>query len=83
MALADEMHVCSIAEMSEVHDTRIWRIIEHCVNKDVDNLDLSKVMKAGVDETASTRGHHFVTLFGDMEASKVIFVTKGKNADPL
>jgi len=83
MALADEMPVCSIAEMVGVHDTRIWRIIEHYVNKDVDNLDLSKVVKVGVDETSSTRGHHYVTLFVDMDTSKVIFVTKGKNADTL
>lgn len=83
MALADEMPVCSIAEMAGVHDTRIWRIIEHYVNKEVDNLDLSKVLKVGVDETSSTRGHHYVTLFVDMETSKVIFVTKGKNADTL
>ncbi len=83
MALADEMPVLSIAEMVGVHDTRIWRIIEHYVNKDVDNLDLSKVLNVGVDETSSTRGHHYVTLFVDMDTSRVIFVTKGKDADTL
>lgn len=83
MALADEMPVCSIADMVGVHDTRIWRIIEHYVNKDVDNLDLSKVQNIGVDETSSKRGHHYVTLFVDMDTSKVVFVTKGKDADTL
>jgi len=83
MALADEMPICSIAEMVGVHDTRIWRIVEHYVNKDVDNLDLSKVSKVGVDETSSKRGHQYVTLFVDMDTSKVIFVTKGKDADTL
>lgn len=83
MTLADEMPICSIAEMVGIHDTRIWRIIEHYVNKDVDNLDLSKVTKVGVDETSSKRGHHYVTLFVDMETSKVIFVTRGKDADTL
>lgn len=83
MILADEMPICSIAEMVGVHDTRIWRIVEHYVNRDVDNLDLSKVSKVGVDETSSKRGHHYVTLFVDMDTSKVIFVTKGKDADTL
>ncbi len=83
MALADEMPICSIADMVGVHDTRIWRIIAYYVNKDVDNLDLSKVVKVGVDETSSKRGHHYVTLFVDMDTSKVIFVTKGKDADTL
>ena len=83
MALADEMPICSIAEMAGVHDTRIWRIIEHYVNKDVNNLDLSQVIRVGVDETSSKRGHQYVTLFVDMDTSKVIFVTKGKDADTL
>lgn len=83
MALADEMPVLSIAEMVGVHDTRIWRVIEHYVNKDVATLDLSKVRNIGVDETSSTRGHHYVTLFVDMDSSQVIFVTKGKDADTL
>lgn len=83
MALADEMPICSIADMVGVQDTRIWRIIEHYVNKDVDNLDLSKIQNIGVDETSSKRGHHYVTLFVDMDTSKVVFVTKGKDADTL
>jgi len=83
MALADEMPICSIAEMVGVHDTRIWRIVEHYVSKDVENLDLSQVSSVGVDETSSKRGHHYVTLFVDMDTSKVVFVTKGKDADTL
>lgn len=53
------------------------------MNKDVARLDLSKVRKVGVDETSSKRGHHYVTLFVDMDTSKVIFVRKGKDADTL
>jgi len=83
MALANEMPICSIAEMVGVHDTRIWRIIEHYVNKDVNNLDLSTVTRVGVDETSSKRGHNYVTLFVDMDTSKVIYVTEGKNADTI
>lgn len=83
MTLADKMPVRSIADMVGVHDTRIWRIIEHYVNKDVDNLDCSKVRRIGVDETSSKRGHNYVTLFVDMDTSKVIFVTKGKDSDTL
>lgn len=83
MALADEMPICSIAEMVGVHDTRIWRVVEHYVSKDVNDLDLSQVTRVGVDETSSKRGHNYVTLFVDMDTSKVIFVTKGKDADTL
>jgi transposase len=82
MALATEMPISSIAEMVGVHDTRIWRIIEHYVKKDVVDLDLSQVTNVGVDEPWSKRGHNYLTLFVDMDTSKVIFVTKGKMLIP-
>ena len=73
----------NLSSWAELDAYRIWRVIEHYVNKDVDNLDLSKVQNIGVDETSSKRGHHYVTLFVDMDTSKVVFVTKGKDADTL
>jgi len=33
----------------------------------------------GVDETSSSKGHSYVTLFADMEERKVIFVADGKD----
>ena len=83
MALAEDMPIVSIAEMVGVHDTRIWRIIEHYVTKDLEALDLTKVTRVGVDETSSKRGHKYVTLFVDMDTSKVIFVTEGKDSSTL
>ncbi len=83
MALADDMPIASIARMVGVHDTRIWRIIEHYVMGDLEDMDLSKVTKVGIDETSSKRGHKYVTLFVDMDTSKVIFVTEGKDASTL
>jgi transposase len=80
MAMTSEMPVNTIADMVGVTDKRIWRIIEHYVNKDLDNQDLSDITRIGVDETASKRGHSYVTLFVDMDTNKAVFVTEGKDA---
>ena len=45
--------------------------------------DLSGVRNVGFDETASKRGHDYVSVFVDLEPSKVIFATEGKDSSTL
>ncbi len=47
------------------------------------HADYSGVSKVGVDEISSRRGHNNITVFVDMEKSKVLFVTPGKDAETL
>jgi len=77
------MPINRIAEMEGISDTRIWQFIIHYVEKDINTLDLSKVTCVGVDETSSRRGHNYVTLFVDMDSSKVISVTRGKDSSTV
>lgn len=42
--------------------------------------DFSSVRKVGVDETASKRGHSYISLFVDLEEARVLFATEGKDA---
>lgn len=80
LALAKQMPINAIAALVNEHDTRLWRILHHYVEDARAKVDYSQVQKIGVDETASKRGHHYITTFVDMEASKVIFATPGKDA---
>lgn len=80
MTLVDQMPVKNIADMMEVEDTRLWRIIEHYVNKDLERSNLSEVRRVGVDETSSQKGHRYVSLFVDLDTRKVIYVVKGKDS---
>ena len=80
MTLAKAMPVKTIAAFVDEHDTRLWRIIHHHVDTARENADYLKVEKVGVDETSSKRGHNYVSLFVDIEAPKVLFVTEGKDA---
>lgn len=79
LALVREMPVSAAARIIEITDKRLWRIVEHYVAKAVAAFDLSAVSAIGMDETASKRGHNYVTVFIDMERrqSPVLFVTPG------
>ena len=80
MVMAKSMPVNTIAAIVGEHDTRIWRIINHYIEKSRQQEDYSEVTTVGVDETASKRGHNYVSLFVDLAASKVLFATEGKDA---
>lgn len=85
LTLVREMPVSAAARIIEVTDKRLWRVIYHYVAKALTQFDLSSVKAIGLDETASKRGHHYVTVFIDMEKQQepVIFVTPGKGKATL
>jgi len=64
------------------HDTRIWRVLEHYVQKARGEADFSQVKAVGVDETSRSRGHNYISVFMDLDRdnSRVLFATEGKDA---
>lgn len=80
MSLVREMPVAAAARLVGERDTRLWRIIQHYVGKALESLDLSELKAFGFDETASKRGHNYVTVFVDMQrrTQPVVFATPGK-----
>jgi len=64
------------------HDTRIWRVLEHYVQKSRCEADFSGVKAIGVDETSRSRGHNYISVFMDLDKdnSRVLFATEGKDA---
>ena len=83
MSLAKSMPVLNIARMIGEHDTRVWRVIDHYVDKAVDEKDLSQVRQIAVDETSARRGHDYVTLFADIARRRVVYVADGKSSETL
>lgn len=79
VAMAREMPVNALAKMVGEHDTRLWRVIRHHVGQAVERQNLSEVRRVGMDETASRRWHHYITLFLDLERARMIFGTSGKD----
>lgn len=83
MILAQSMPVQKIAELVSEHDTRLWRILHHYVEQAREEEDYSTVKQVGIDETSARRGHDYVSVFVDLEASKTVFATEGKDASTL
>ena len=85
LTLVREMPVNAAARIIGINDKRLWRIVQHYVAKAVATFDLSAVQAIGLDETASKRGHNYVTVFIDMErrAEPVLFATPGKGKETL
>lgn len=83
MTLVKSMPVKTVAAYVGEHDTRLWRILNHYVEKGRKKADFSVVRKFGVDETASKRGHNYVSLFVDLETRKILFATAGKGASTV
>jgi transposase len=80
LILAREMPVAAAARFVGITDKRLWRVLQHYVARAVGALDLGSVRAVGLDETASKRGHNYVTVFIDMDRADkpVIFATPGK-----
>lgn len=83
LAMAKEMPVNAVARMVGEYDTRIWRILHHYVESARSEEDYSRVTKIGLDETSSKKGHNYITIFVDMDRSKVLFAAPGKDAATL
>lgn len=83
LALVKAMPVQAVARIIGEHDTRIWRVVHHYVAEARAAADFSHVRAVGVDETASKRGHQYITLFMDLEASRLLFATAGRDSTTL
>jgi len=80
MVLAREMPVAAMSTLLGEHDTRLWRVIHHDVEQARAQHDCSAVRQVGMDETASRRGHQYVSLCVDLQRAHVLFATEGKDA---
>jgi len=83
LIMAQKMAVSHIADLIEEHDTRIWRVIEHYVNEARKRENHSKVSAVGIDETSCKKGHQYITVVADLDTSKVIYLTEGKDSSTV
>lgn len=79
MALVKEMPVAAVGELIGESDMRVWRIMHHYVDEAVEAQDLSGLERAGIDETSSRRGQHYVSVFADLDEHRAVYVTEGRD----
>lgn len=80
MMLAKQMSMAALARMVTEHDTRLWRIVHHYVAEARSRADFSNISKVGMDEKASKRGHNYITLFVDLDESRLLYATETREA---
>jgi transposase len=83
MAMVKEMPVLAVARIIGETDQRIWRIVHHYVEEGRSKEDYFEVTNVGVDETSRAKRHKYVSLFVDLDRSKVLFVTEGRDGEVL
>ncbi len=82
MTMAKEMPVNAIARLVG-NMTRVSGESPPLRGKSPERTGLFRVRTVGMDETSSKRGHNYITVFVDMDKSKVLFATPGKDAATL
>ena len=80
MALMTAMPVATAARLIGEHDTKMWRVLHHWVEKARERADYADVRRVAIDETAAKRGHNYVSLFVDIDHRRVLFVADGRDA---
>jgi transposase len=83
MSLVSAMPVNTVARLVGEHDTRLWRVVHHYVDRARAKVDLSTVRRVAIDETAARRGHNYITLFVDIDQARVVFATEGRHAETI
>jgi len=85
MALAKEMPVKAIGGLVGEHDTKIWRIVHHYVDRAVEAQDLSATERVGIDDTSFRRGQDYVSVFCDIDPGerRAVFVCEGRDQETV
>ena len=81
LALMREMPVNRAGEILGERDGRMWSMVHRHVEAARATVSMAEVRAVGVDEMSRRKGHHYVTVFADMEKRKVLFATEGKDAE--
>ena len=72
MTMAAHMPVRAIARLVGATDTRLWRVIDHYVEKGRRERDDCEVKRIGIDETSQRRGHDYISVFVDLDQARVL-----------
>jgi len=71
------------ARLIQENDTRIWRLLQHYVDQARAEADFSQVQAVGVDETSRRKGQNYISVFMDMDQTRVLYVAEGREANTV
>ncbi|WP_435106950.1 ISL3 family transposase, partial [Arhodomonas sp. AD133] len=79
VTLCAQMPVQAVACHLGVGDDALWRILHHYIDAARAQENFSEVAAVGIDETAARRGHHYISVFHDLEARRVLYACPGRD----
>lgn len=82
MNLAKKMSILSISRLLKESNGRLWRIVKRYAKEYVESLEFSQVKRIGLDET-SKKGHNYLTVFVDLDTSKIMYIADGKKGSTI
>lgn len=77
--LAKDMPLAAVARLVGEHDSRLWRIVRHYVDRLRAGISHAGVRRVGIDETSANAKVPFITVAVDMDERRVLFATPGKD----
>lgn len=80
---AQFMAVEPLSVMVKVHMDSLWRILSHYVDHAHSEIDLSDMNSIGIDEFSKKAGHQYITVFGDLDESRIVYVSDGRKSDSV
>lgn len=83
LVLVKDMPVKAAARIMREHDTRIWRVLRYYVERARCKENFSGVSQVGMDETSWRKRHQYVTVFVNLEDSRTLYVTPGRDHTTL
>jgi transposase len=81
--MAGKYPFAAVARLVGLSWHRVYAICARYVQRALADADLSEVTAVAIDETASRRGHNYVTLVADMTARRVVFVTEQRDSQTI
>jgi transposase len=80
---AQFMAIEPLSVMVKVHMDSLWRILSHYVEQAHSETDLSQMRRVGIDEFSKKSGHQYITVFGELDESRVVYVSDGRKSDSV
>jgi transposase len=83
LMLARQMPFAAVARIVGESPHRVLAVCQKYMEMACGLADYSQVKALALDETSRARGHSYVTLAGDTDARRVLFVTQGRDAKTI
>ncbi|MBC7610158.1 MAG: ISL3 family transposase [Polaromonas sp.] len=83
LTLAREMPISACGRILRCTSNALWRQIDAHVSLARSKENYADVKIIGIDETSCAKGHDYITLIHDLEQSRLIYATAGKDGSTI